>query len=87
MTYAQGRLINDADSHIMELPDFLRSYADPATHDVAPKLPVPTVGALAVLDPDSAAAGRHSPAQASWKRYGSSVDWASIRILCQRPPP
>ena len=24
MTYAQGRIINDADSHIMELPDFLK---------------------------------------------------------------
>ena len=63
MTYAQGRVINDADSHIMELPDFLAAYADPAARDVVPRLPVPTVGALAVLDPESAAAGRHSPAK------------------------
>jgi predicted TIM-barrel fold metal-dependent hydrolase len=63
MTYAQGRVINDADSHIMELPDFLKRYADPAMGDVIPKLPVPTAGALAVLDPESAAAGRHSPAK------------------------
>ena len=63
MTYAQGRVINDADSHIMELPDFLESFADPATRKMVPKLPVPTVGALAVLDPASAAAGRHSPAK------------------------
>ncbi|HVN01982.1 MAG TPA: amidohydrolase family protein [Caulobacteraceae bacterium] len=63
MTYAQGRVINDADSHIMELPDFLTAYADPAVRDVIPKLPVPTVGALAVLDPESAAAGRHSSAK------------------------
>jgi predicted TIM-barrel fold metal-dependent hydrolase len=61
MTYAQGRVINDADSHIMELPDFLQPFADPATRELVPKLPVPTVGALAVLDPESAAAGRHSP--------------------------
>ncbi len=27
MTYAQGRVINDADSHIMELPDFLTARA------------------------------------------------------------
>jgi predicted TIM-barrel fold metal-dependent hydrolase len=63
MTYAQGRVINDADSHIMELPDFLKAHADPAVRDVIPRLPVPTVGALAVLDPASAAAGRHAPAK------------------------
>jgi predicted TIM-barrel fold metal-dependent hydrolase len=63
MTYAQGRVFNDADSHIMELPNFLTSYADPASRDLVPALPVPTVGALAVLDPESAAAGRHSPAK------------------------
>jgi predicted TIM-barrel fold metal-dependent hydrolase len=63
MTYAQGRVINDADSHIMELPNFLKSYADPATSDDVPTLPVPTVGALAVLDPESAAAGRLPPAK------------------------
>ena len=63
MTYAQGRVINDADSHIMELPNFLKAYADPAVRDDIPMLPVPTVGALAVLDPESAAAGRHAPAK------------------------
>jgi predicted TIM-barrel fold metal-dependent hydrolase len=61
MTYARGRVINDADSHIMELPDFLQRYADDATRGVIPKLPVPTTGALAVLDPQSAALGRHPP--------------------------
>ncbi|WP_293676245.1 amidohydrolase family protein [uncultured Phenylobacterium sp.] len=61
MTYAQGRVINDADSHIMELPDFLKGYADPGMGDRVPTFPVPTVGALAVLDPASAAAGRHPP--------------------------
>jgi predicted TIM-barrel fold metal-dependent hydrolase len=63
MTYAQGRVINDADSHIMELPDFLKAFAEPAAADEIPRLPVPTIGALAVLDPESAAAGRHSPAK------------------------
>lgn len=29
MTYAAGRLIHDADSHIMELPEMLAAYADP----------------------------------------------------------
>ena len=28
MTYAGNRRINDADSHLMELPDFLTSRAD-----------------------------------------------------------
>jgi len=63
MTYAHARILNDADSHIMELPDFLKTYADPATRDRVPTIPMPTVGALAVLDPESAAAGRHSPAK------------------------
>jgi predicted TIM-barrel fold metal-dependent hydrolase len=63
MTYAQGRVINDADSHIMELPDFLKNHASAAERELVPTFPVPTVGALAVLDPESAAAGRHSPAK------------------------
>jgi len=31
MAYAQGRVIHDADSHIMETPDWLMGYADEAT--------------------------------------------------------
>ena len=30
MTYANGRLIHDADSHLMELDDCLDAYFDPA---------------------------------------------------------
>jgi predicted TIM-barrel fold metal-dependent hydrolase len=63
MAYAQGRVINDADSHIMELPNFLKDYAGPSERDLVPVFPVPTTGALAVLDPESAAAGRHSDAK------------------------
>lgn len=33
MPYAQGRVINDADSHIMESLDWLSSYADPDVRD------------------------------------------------------
>ena len=29
MPYAEGRIFNDADSHIMESKDWLTSYADP----------------------------------------------------------
>ena len=33
MSYAAGRVINDADSHIMESLDWLASYADPKLRD------------------------------------------------------
>jgi len=29
MPYAEGRIYNDADSHLMELPEWLGGYADP----------------------------------------------------------
>ncbi len=39
MTYApHDRAIYDADSHIMELPDFLRDYADPAIRELIPQV-------------------------------------------------
>lgn len=40
MTYAQGRTFNDADSHIMELPDFLIAHADPDIRDRLPRISV-----------------------------------------------
>src|SRR5215510_6068977 len=38
MTYAAGRLCYDADSHIMELPDFFKEFADDALRDALPEL-------------------------------------------------
>ena len=39
MTYAPAhRPFYDADSHIMELPDFLRDYADPAIREQIPQV-------------------------------------------------
>ena len=39
MTYAPPhRALYDADSHIMELPDFLRDYADPAIRERIPQV-------------------------------------------------
>jgi uncharacterized protein len=38
MSYAGERLIHDADSHLMELPDFLTAHADPAARDRIPPL-------------------------------------------------
>src|SRR2546423_15223119 len=33
MPYAEGRTIHDADSHVVETPDFFFPYADPDTRD------------------------------------------------------
>ena len=38
MSYAAGRRLLDADSHIMELPDFLVSYAEPGMRDRLPPI-------------------------------------------------
>jgi len=62
MTYAPvGRAIYDADSHIMELPDFLKRYADPALRDDIPEV---SYAASIVTDEEVAVimgqGGRHS---------------------------
>ena len=44
MSYAGERLIFDADSHLMELPDFLSAHADPADRPLMPTLGEITVG-------------------------------------------
>ncbi len=64
MTYAPaGRAIYDADSHIMELPDFLKKYADPALRDDMPEV---SYAASIVTDEEVAVimgqGGRHSAA-------------------------
>jgi predicted TIM-barrel fold metal-dependent hydrolase len=40
MSYAQGRTFRDADSHIMELPDFLTAHADPDMRERLPRIHV-----------------------------------------------
>ncbi|WP_372006046.1 amidohydrolase family protein [Tistrella mobilis] len=42
MTDGLPRLICDADSHIMELPDFLRQHADPDLRDALPRIGMDT---------------------------------------------
>jgi predicted TIM-barrel fold metal-dependent hydrolase len=64
MTYAPAhRAFYDADSHIMELPDFLRDYADP---DLRDKIPPVNYSASIVTDEEVAEivarGGRHSEA-------------------------
>lgn len=38
MTYAAERVLYDADSHIMELPNFLSDFADPLMRDRIPAI-------------------------------------------------
>ncbi len=62
MTYAH-RSMYDADSHIMELPDFLQKYADPGLRDAIPAV---SYAASIVTDEEvaqiMAQGGRHSAA-------------------------
>jgi predicted TIM-barrel fold metal-dependent hydrolase len=61
MAYAQGRTYYDADSHLMELPDFLKIHADPGTRDRIPEIDVPRIGTLANLMEDAKLRRGHSP--------------------------
>ena len=47
MPYAEGRTFYDADSHIMELPDWIETYADPGIRDRIRPLQLGGAGALA----------------------------------------
>jgi len=62
MAYAKGRAYFDADSHIMELPDFIIDHADADFRDRAPKIPVPTRGTLANLMAEARDHGGHPEA-------------------------
>jgi predicted TIM-barrel fold metal-dependent hydrolase len=61
MPYAEGRTFFDADSHIMELPNFLLDGADPAMRDRIPPLSVSSGGPMAVKMQRYAAEGGHRP--------------------------
>ncbi|MEC9252055.1 MAG: hydrolase, partial [Pseudomonadota bacterium] len=50
MTYATGREYYDADSHIMELPNFLTEFADPGIRE---KLPAISYAASAVSEEEA----------------------------------
>ena len=39
MPYAQGRIFNDADSHVMETRDWMTRYADPGIRERLAPLP------------------------------------------------
>lgn len=62
MPYAEGRTFFDADSHIMELPDFLLDHADPKVRALIPPLSVSSGGPEAERRMvQYAAAGGHEP--------------------------
>ena len=61
MVYAQGRTYYDADSHVMELPDFLKNFAEPGMRDRMPDIEVPRIGPLANLLDDAKTRRGHSP--------------------------
>src|SRR5690349_15586027 len=64
MSYGSGRTFNDADSHLMELGDWLAPYADP---DIREKLRPLYLGAAGRLADDAvaAAAARRGDAEAA----------------------
>ena len=63
MAYAEGRTYYDADSHIMELPDFLREHADPALRDRLPPISVTSGGKLGDALAQVAERRAHTPEQ------------------------
>lgn len=76
MRYAQGRTYYDADSHIMELPDFLAEHADPQMSAHLPPINVPRAGKLANLL-DAAAAERFTASLAN------ASESARTRFYCE----
>lgn len=60
MTYATGRTFYDADSHIMELPDFLADFATPEQREEMPRIKVPRRGTLANLVEEAERSKAHS---------------------------
>ncbi|MBN85350.1 MAG: hydrolase, partial [Gammaproteobacteria bacterium] len=59
MSYAGDRIIHDADSHLMEMPDFLTAHADASVRSSLPNLGQTTTG---IFDPgEHVGLKRHSP--------------------------
>ena len=61
MPYAEGRIFLDADSHIMELPNFLRDHADPAVRERIPRLSLSGGGTLRDALEVLGESGAHTP--------------------------
>ena len=61
MTYARHRTYLDADSHLMELPDFLTAHADPGIRDRLPQIDFSNGGRLTEDLEVAALTGAHPP--------------------------
>jgi len=83
VAYAQGRVINDADSHIMESLDWLPSYADPAIRERLISMRLEAGGSGAAKAIERALARQQDPAASAeialnvvegpkgWAAYGA----------------
>ncbi len=84
LTYApQDRRIYDADSHIMELPDFLKKYADPSLRDDIPEV---SYSASLVTDEEVAVimqrGGKHADEHvAAMKAMGGTALVANVKEI------
>jgi len=68
------RVLNDPDSHIMELPDFLTEYADPAIRNRLPAfIPVGSLDATLAGLPDSGQRGHSPETIAELKALGDQI--------------
>ena len=61
MAYARERTYLDADSHLMELPDFLTSHADPGVRDRIPQIDLDAGARSSDSWQEAARTGAHSP--------------------------
>jgi uncharacterized protein len=61
MPYASGRTYFDADSHIMELPDFLRDHTDPGIRERVPRITASSGGRMRDALERMSERGAHSP--------------------------
>lgn len=64
MPYAEGRTYYDADSHIVELPDWIEQFAAPSVRKRIRPLALGGAGALAVEAVQAAASRRDDPSRA-----------------------
>ena len=72
MTYAGDRVILDADSHVMELTDFLNDFIDP---DHAPRLRRRGLEALSPRLDDAVAKAEADARTPTWRHVPKSDSW------------
>jgi predicted TIM-barrel fold metal-dependent hydrolase len=78
--YATGRTYFDADSHLMELHDWLAGYADPEVAGRLPRLRLGGAGALAEQAVEEAARRRTDPTRAAAmeERLMTAKGWSAL---------